>query len=230
MAGDRWAEHCAQVVACARCPRLVAYREAVARARKREYRDWEYWGRPVPPFGDPRARLLVVGLAPAAHGGNRTGRIFTGDSSGSFLFAALHRAGFANRPTSLHRGDGLAVRDVFITAVARCAPPGNRPLPDELARCRPFLQRELELLTELRVVVCLGQIAFASFLRTLRERGHALPALRFAHGASFDLGPGLPKLIASYHPSRQNTNTGRLTAPMLDAVFTLARCHLDGPR
>lgn len=230
MARDRWAEHCAQVVACARCPRLVAYREAVARARKREYRDWEYWGRPVPPFGDPRARLLVVGLAPAAHGGNRTGRIFTGDSSGSFLFAALHRAGFANRPTSLHRGDGLAVRDVFITAVARCAPPGNRPLPDELARCRPFLQRELDLLTELRVVVCLGQVAFASFLRALRERGHALPALRFAHGASFDLGPGLPKLIASYHPSRQNTNTGRLTAAMLDAVFALARRHLDGPR
>ncbi len=219
-----------RIVTCTRCPRLVDYRQLVARTKKREFRDQEYWGRPIPPFGDRRARLLVVGLAPAAHGGNRTGRIFTGDASGDWLFRALYRAGFANQPFSFDRDDGLELRDAYITAVVRCAPPRNKPMPLELINCRPYLHAELDLLTDLRVVVCLGRIAFDSFLRTLRERGHRLPRLGFAHGARHELGPGLPVLIASYHPSRQNTNTGRLTERMLDAVFALARQELDKTR
>ena len=227
MAADPWASLHRRIVTCTRCPRLVAYRQQVAQTRKREFRDQEYWGRPVPPLGDPNARLLVVGLAPAAHGGNRTGRMFTGDGSGQWLFRALHRAGFANQPVSIDPNDGLEVRDVYITAVARCAPPENKPLPVELASCRPYLHAELDLLGNLRVVVCLGRIAFDGFLAALRERGDPLPRLTFAHGGRYDLGPDLPLLVASYHPSRQNTSTGRLTEPMLDAVFSLARAELE---
>lgn len=214
-----------EIVACQRCPRLVAYREEVARSRKRQYADWEYWGRPVPPFGDPEARLLVVGLAPAAHGGNRTGRVFTGDSSGDFLFRALHRAGFANQPTSRRRDDGLRLTDAYVTAVARCAPPQNRPAAEELANCRGYLRAELDLLTRLEVVICLGQVALDGYLRAQRERGHEIPRLRFGHGAAYDL-EGLPRLIASYHPSRRNTNTGLLSEVMFDEIFARARASL----
>jgi uracil-DNA glycosylase family 4 len=218
----------ARVIDCRRCPRLVRHREAVARAKKREFRDCDYWGRPVPGFGDPRAELLIVGLAPAAHGANRTGRMFTGDSSGRWLFRALHRAGFATQPTSEHRDDGLALTNAWLTAVARCAPPGNKPLPDEIARCADFLRAEVELLARVRVVVALGQIAFSRWLELARERGAAVPRPRprFAHLAVVRLERS-PVLIASYHPSRQNTQTGKLTEPMLDAVFARARSELE---
>lgn len=187
------------------------------------YRACAYWGRPVPGFGDARARLLIVGLAPAAHGGNRTGRVFTGDESGNWLYAALHRAGFASQPTSVARGDGLRLADAFVTAVARCAPPGNRPTPEEITTCRGHLLAELAALDRVGVVVVLGQIAHAGFLAAIRLRGVAVPrpAPRFAHGAEYALGPGLT-LLCSYHPSQQNTFTGRLTVPMFDAVIAQA--------
>jgi uracil-DNA glycosylase family 4 len=227
-----WQALIAEVVACRACPRLVAWRERVAREKRRAYRDWDYWGRPVPGFGNPAARLLVLGLAPGAHGSNRTGRMFTGDSSGDTLYAALHRAGFANQPTARHRDDGLALTDVFITAIARCAPPGNRPTAEELATCRPFLTREWALMPQVRVVVALGQMAFDGWLRLLREVGYDVPRLEFGHGLhySLDTSPSpreFRHLIASYHPSRQNTQTGRLTPAMLDEVFALARSLLE---
>jgi uracil-DNA glycosylase len=215
------------IITCTRCPRLVDWCREVALRKKREFREWEYWGKPIPPLGRADARLLIVGLAPAAHGGTRTGRVFTGDSSADFLFAALHRAGFANQPTSRHRDDGLELIDAYITAVARCAPPANKPTPVELANCQPFLLREMELLTKLRAVICLGKIAFDHYLAGLRKAGHAIPRLEFGHARVHDLGDSLPTLIASYHPSRQNTNTGRLTKPMFDEVFTLAREIVD---
>ncbi|WP_322800925.1 uracil-DNA glycosylase [Thermoflexus sp.] len=211
------------VIQCRQCPRLVAYREAVARAKRRPFQDWDYWGRPVPGFGDPQARLLVVGLAPAAHGANRTGRMFTGDSSGDFLMAALYRAGFANQPTSTHREDGLVLRDVYLTAVVRCAPPGNRPSREELANCRPYLIRELQALPRIQVVVALGQIATEGVLAALRALGYDGPRPAFRHGGLYPLGAGWPVLITSYHPSRQNTQTGRLTPEMFDAIWALAR-------
>jgi len=222
------------VVACRLCPRLVRYREAVARTKKREFADWTYWGRPVPGLGDPRAELLIVGLAPAAHGANRTGRMFTGDSSGRWLFRALHRAGFANQPTSERRGDGLRLRNVYITATVRCAPPDNTPRPGEIATCARYLRRELDLLTRVRVIVALGQVAFTHVLRLAAERGFALPRPRppFGHRASCVLrapAGARVRVIASYHPSRQNTQTGKLTAAMLDAVFADARRALRGP-
>lgn len=194
--------------------------------KRRQFRDDVYWGRPLPGFGDPRARLLVVGLAPAAHGGNRTGRMFTGDDSGLWLMRAMHGAGFASIPRSEHRDDGLRLRDAWITAAARCAPPDNRPTVDELERCRGHLSRERDLLTRVRVVVALGQIAFASVLALERLRGGVLPRPlpRFGHGAEYEIGS--LGVIASYHPSRQNTQTGRLTAPMLAAVFSRARERL----
>jgi uracil-DNA glycosylase family 4 len=209
---------------CRLCPRLVAHREAVARDKVARFRDWTYWGRPVPGFGDPGARLLVVGLAPAAHGGNRTGRIFTGDESGNWLYAALHRAGFANQPTSRDRNDGLALRDAFISAVVHCAPPANRPTPAEIATCRRWLLDERRLLARVRVVVVLGKIAHDGFLAAARAAGHEVPrpAPRFGHAAEHRL-PGGPTLLCSYHPSQQNTFTGKLTRPMLDAVFARAR-------
>ena len=200
----------------------------MAREKVARFRDWTYWGRPVPGFGDPAARLLVVGLAPAAHGGNRTGRIFTGDESGNWLYAALHRAGFASQPTSTRRDDGLRLADAFVSAVARCAPPANRLMPGEVERCRPYLLRELEVLDRLRVVVVLGGVAHAGFLAAERVRGEMVPrpAPRFAHLAEHRLPSGLT-LLCSYHPSQQNTFTGRLTRPMLDAVFARARTLLS---
>ncbi len=214
----------AAVIACRRCPRLVAYRERVAREKVRRYRDEAYWGKPIPGFGDPAARLLIVGLAPAAHGGNRTGRMFTGDRSGDFLARALYRAGFANQPWSRHRRDGLALRDCYITAALRCAPPRNRPAPEEMAACRPYLVEELRLLRHVRVVVTLGRIGFDAFLKGWAELGRPIPnpRPRFGHGRTARL-PGGVWLIASYHPSQQNTQTGRLTAAMFQRVFTRAR-------
>lgn len=220
----------ATVVACRKCPRLAAYRERVAQAKVRRYRDEEYWGKPIPGFGDPEARLLIVGLAPAAHGGNRTGRIFTGDRSGDFLFAALHRAGFANQPWSRHRGDGLRLLDCYITAAARCAPPENKPTPRELATCRLYLVEELHLLHRVRVVVALGRIAFEAFLKAWVGAGGQFPSdrPRFAHGATAEL-PGGVRLVASYHPSQQNTQTGRLTPEMFRRIFASARRFLAAP-
>jgi uracil-DNA glycosylase len=216
-----------RVTRCRLCPRLVVYREAVAREKVARFRDWTYWGRPVPGFGDSAARLLIVGLAPAAHGGNRTGRVFTGDQSGDWLFAALHCAGFANQPTSRSRDDGLRLVDAFVAAVARCAPPANRPTRDEIATCRRHLLDELAALDRLRVVVVLGKVAHDGFLAAERARGQAVPrpAPRFAHGTEHRLPSGLV-LLASYHPSQQNTFTGKLTRPMLDAVFARARTLL----
>jgi uracil-DNA glycosylase family 4 len=208
-----------EVIACRRCPRLVAYREAMAQRKRRQFQDWEYWGRPVPGFGDPQARVLVVGLAPAAHGANRTGRMFTGDGSADFLIAALYRAGFASQPASTHREDGLVLQDVYLTAVVRCAPPDNRPSPEEQARCRPYLVQELRALPRLRVAVTLGQIATEGLMRALQELGYKGPRPAFRHGAVHALGPGWPVLVISYHPSRQNTQTGRLTSEMFDTVW-----------
>lgn len=217
-----------RVVRCTRCPRLRVYGQRVARHKKREFRDWDYWGRPVPGFGDPRARLLVVGLAPAAHGGNRTGRMFTGDSSGDWVYGALHRFGFATQARSMSRHDGQRLDDCYITAAARCAPPDNRPTPRELANCRLHLVAELALLPRVRVVITLGRIGHEAYLRTAGwwDRLPPRERPRFAHGAVGRLPDGV-SLISSYHPSRQNTNTGRLTRAMWHAVFRRARALLD---
>lgn len=214
------------IVACRKCPRLVAWREQVARTRRRSYRDETYWGKPVPGFGDPDARVLVVGLAPAAHGGNRTGRVFTGDSSGDFLYRALYHAGFANQPTARKRGDGLALSGIYIAAVCRCAPPANKPSPQEIANCLPYLLLEIGLLDRLEGVVALGKIAFDNILRLFRGQGRPIPGLDFAHGALYELGEGLPWLLASYHPSRQNTQTGRLTEAMFNQIWGKTRERL----
>jgi uracil-DNA glycosylase family 4 len=222
---DPWENHNQQVCSCRRCPRLVAWREKVAAEKRRAYRDQVYWGRPVPGFGDHEARLLVVGLAPGAHGSNRTGRMFTGDSSGEFLYAALHRAGFANQPTSVRREDGLALQDVFITAICRCAPPDNKPLPDEILNCRPFLAAEMVMLRQVQGIVALGRIALDGLMALYRSDGRSVPRLDFAHNHLFELGAQLPWLITSYHPSRQNTQTGRLTPAMFDQVW-LQACRL----
>jgi uracil-DNA glycosylase family 4 len=216
----------ADVVACERCRRLRDWCRTVAQLKVRRFQDQDYWGRPVPGWGDPRARLLIVGLAPAAHGGNRTGRIFTGDRSGDFLFAALHRAGFANRPVSVARGDGLRLVDCYVAAVARCAPPGNRPLPAEIASCREYLAREWALLTRVRVVLALGRVAMDGFLAMLREIGRVpRRGYSFGHGAAHDLGAGV-WLYASYHPSQQNTFTGKLTAADMDGVLAAVNRRL----
>jgi uracil-DNA glycosylase len=207
------------VVACRRCPRLVEWRERVARERRAAFADWDYWGRPLPGFGDPRARVYVLGLAPAAHGGNRTGRVFTGDRSGDFVFAALHRTGFANQPTSRRRDDGLQLEGAFIAAAVRCAPPGNRPLPEERDNCLPYAARELELLPGVRAIVCLGAYAWDAALRLV---GPVRPKPRFAHGAEHRLPDGRV-LLGTYHPSQQNTFTGKLNGPMLDEVLRRAR-------
>lgn len=205
-----------EVVACVRCPRLVRYRGRVASERKREFSHETYWGRGVPGFGDPHARLIAVGLAPAAHGSNRTGRVFTGDRSASFLVRAFYEAGFANQPTSVRRGDGLHYRDLYLTAAVRCAPPGNRPSPEERAHCLPYLHRELRLLTNARAILALGGFAWDAVRDAVREvYGVPRPEIPFAHGAAAPLGPGRPMLWASYHPSPQNTNTGKLTGAML---------------
>jgi uracil-DNA glycosylase family 4 len=208
-----------RIPACVACPRLVRWRKHVGEVKRRAFREWTYWARPVPGWGDPAARLAIVGLAPAAHGGNRTGRVFTGDRSGDFLYAALHRAGLANQATSVSRDDGLELRGAWVTLSARCAPPENAPHPDELLRCSPWLSRELELLGP-RVVLALGAIAWASVLRVFRTRGIGVPrpAPAFAHGAELSL-PGAPWLVGAYHVSQQNTQTGRLTPAMFDAVL-----------
>jgi uracil-DNA glycosylase family 4 len=217
-----------EIVACRSCPRLVRWREEVAREKRAAYRGETYWGRPVPGFGDPAARLLLCGLAPAAHGANRTGRVFTGDRSGDWLYGALHRAGFANQPTSRHRDDGLRLTDCYITACVRCCPPGNRPTTAERDASWPFLARELGLLPRVRCAVALGGFAWDGLLAALAARGHrARPRPRFGHGARARVGPLV--LLGCYHPSQQNTFTGRLTPAMLDAVLARARECLDGP-
>jgi uracil-DNA glycosylase len=244
-----------QVIACTRCPRLIAYCRKVAAQKRRMFRDQEYWGRPVPGFGDPDAELLIVGLAPAAHGGNRTGRVFTGDRSGDFLFHTLYRTGFANQPVSVGREDGLQLRRCYITAALRCAPPGNRPNPEELLNCRPYLVEELRLLNRLRAVLVLGRIAFDTYLRIIYDehsrpkrflrnshpserfpngqRPAPAPALpprsswRFAHGATYAMPGSLPRLFASYHPSQQNTQTGKLTVQMFRRVLEEIRDYIS---
>jgi uracil-DNA glycosylase family 4 len=211
-----------QIISCCRCPRLVDWREKVAREKRAAFRDQEYWGRPVPGFGDPRAVVLICGLAPAAHGGNRTGRVFTGDRSGDWLYAALYRAGFANQPTSHYLHDGLRLHDCYITACVRCAPPDNKPTPDERDNCLPYLLQELAILKSIRAVVCLGSFAWEGMLRVLQQQGYGVtPRPKFGHGAEVVVGPY--HLIGSYHPSQQNTFTGRLTEKMLDGVFVRAR-------
>jgi uracil-DNA glycosylase family 4 len=212
-----------QVTHCRRCPRLVAWRELVAREKRASFADQEYWGRPVPGFGDPQARVFVFGLAPAAHGGNRTGRVFTGDRSGDWLFASLHRTGFANQPTSVSRDDGLRLRDCWITAAVRCAPPANKPTPQERDNCLPWSEAELDLLPRVRVIVCLGSFAWDAALRLLAARGAQIPRPRpkFGHAAETEVGGHV--LLGSFHPSQQNTFTGKLTEPMMDAVFLRAR-------
>jgi uracil-DNA glycosylase family 4 len=213
----------AEVESCRLCPRLVAWREAVAADPPRRYRGERYWARPVPGFGDPRARVVVVGLAPAAHGGNRTGRVFTGDRSGDWLFAALHRAGFANQPTSVHPRDGLRLDGAYVTAVVKCAPPANKPTPAERDMCLRYLERELRLLAQVRVLVALGKFAWDGALAGLRRIGHDVPRPKpeFGHGAEATIGPYT--LLGCFHPSQQNTFTGKLTEEMIDAVFERAR-------
>jgi uracil-DNA glycosylase family 4 len=214
-----------EVASCRRCPRLREHCERIAAVKRRAYRECEYWGKPVPSFGDPQARILILGLAPGAHGSNRTGRMFTGDRSGDMLYGTLYRTGFASQPTSASRHDGLTLHDIYITAAARCAPPGNKPTPEELRNCRPYLERELDLLTNVKVVVALGKVAFDAYLDVLKARGaiRSRAPFVFGHNRQFIAAPGQPLLVSSYHPSQQNTSTGKLTEKMLLAVFRRAR-------
>jgi len=217
------------VIQCHKCPRLVAYLKEVSRNKPKRFRDWDYWGKPLPSFGDPTARFLIIGLAPAANGGNRTGRMFTGDRSGEWLFGALHRFGFANQPNSSRRDDDFALSDCYITATIRCAPPDNKPLPEEIENCRPYFLRELDLLKSVRVLVPLGQIAFTQTLKSLRMKGLKIPPLSFGHGKVY-VGNGFkpfPTLITTYHPSQQNTQTGKLTRPMFHKIFRMVTKTLE---
>jgi len=216
-----------EIVACRKCPRLVEYREKVAREKRRAFREWTYWGKPVPGFGDPRAELLILGLAPAAHGGNRTGRVFTGDRSGDFLFAALYKTGFSNQPTSERREDGLRLKNAYIVATIRCAPPANKPLPTEITNCRSYLVREMEILRP-RAVLALGKIAWDAYLEILKQRGliASRSAFRFAHGAEAELPGDGAHLFGVYHPSQQNTQTGRVTPAMYAQVLRRIRRFL----
>jgi uracil-DNA glycosylase family 4 len=225
------------VVRCQKCPRLVGYLKEVPNHKPKRYRNWDYWSKPLPSFGDPNARLLIIGLAPAANGGNRTGRMFTGDRSGEWLFGALYQFGFANQPNSSSRDDGFALKDCYITATIRCAPPGNKPLPEEIENCRPYCLKELDLLKNVKVIVPLGQIAFTQTLKSLRLKGYDIPSLPFGHGKSYTIPPGdrlrTPNselrtifLITTYHPSQQNTQTGKLTVPMFHKIFRMVRNRL----
>ena len=218
-----------EITDCRKCPRLVLYREDVARTKRRAYRDCNYWGRPVPAFGDPNARLVIIGLAPGAHGSNRTGRMFTGDRSGEFLYEQLYRAGFANQPHSKECDDGLVLKDALISAAIRCAPPDNKPLPEEIRNCVPYLECELELIQP-RAILALGGIALNTYLNILKRKGQiaSCAPYRFAHGASFDFPPPLPRLFAAYHPSQQNTQTGRLTPAMFARVLRQIQKFLNG--
>ena len=228
------------VVRCRKCPRLVAYLREVSNLKPKRYRDWDYWSKPLPSFGDPEARLLIVGLAPAANGGNRTGRMFTGDRSGEWLFGVLHQFGFANQPNSSYRDDGFALSDCYITATIRCAPPKNRPLPEEIENCRPYFLKELDLLKNVKAVVPLGQIAFLQTLKSLRLKGYDIPPLPFGHGKVYEVSAGETRtlygrfmnrpyglrtitLITTYHPSQQNTQTGKLTPPMFHKIFKMVQ-------
>ena len=220
-----------EVVVCGLCPRLVTYREQIAREKRRAYRDWEYWGKPVPGFGDPNAKVLVLGLAPGAHGSNRTGRPFTGDASGNFMYPVLHRTGFASQPHATHCNDGLRLKDCYITAAVRCAPPQNKPLPEEIANCAPFLEREIALLENVRVVVALGRIGFDAYLNYLKRQGvlKSKKEYVFGHGAQYEMPDGRI-LLASYHPSNQNTQTGKLTREMFTEIFRRAARLARGGR
>jgi uracil-DNA glycosylase family 4 len=219
------------VVRCHKCPRLVAYLKEVADYKPRRYRDWDYWSKPLPSFGDADARVLIVGLAPAAQGGNRTGRMFTGDRSGEWLFSTLYQFGFANQPNSLRRDDGFKLDDGYITATIRCAPPKNKLLPEEIENCRPYFLKELDLLRNIKVIVTLGQIAFTQTLRSLRLKGYDVPPLPFGHGKSYTIPTGdrlqTISLITTYHPSQQNTQTGKLTRPMFHKIFRMVRSKLE---
>jgi uracil-DNA glycosylase family 4 len=226
------------VTRCRKCPRLVAYLQEVSQHKPRRYRDWDYWSKPLPSFGDPDARVLIVGLAPAANGGNRTGRMFTGDRSGEWLFNALYQFGFANRPNSLRVDDGFKLDDCYITATIRCAPPKNKPLPEEIENCRPYFLEEIDLLKKVQVIVPLGQIAFVQTLKSLRQKGFEIPSLSFGHGKIYSLRTpnsvgnadlrSLRTLMTTYHPSQQNTQTGKLTRPMFYQVFKLVRKKVKG--
>lgn len=213
---------------CTLCERLTIYRQRIALERVKRFRDWEYWGRPVPGFGDPHAQLFVVGLAPAAHGGNRTGRVFTGDRSGDWLYKALHAFGFANQPISIDREDGLSLWNCYVAAAVRCAPPGNKPTQEEFEACRPYLKREIQLLKQVKVVIALGKIAFDEYLKTCQSLGYERPTPRpkFSHGAEYEFPVGM-KLLGSYHPSQQNTFTGTLTRPMFHRIFRRAKALID---
>lgn len=217
-----------EIVGCEKCPRLVRYREKVAREKRRAFRESTYWGKPVPGFGDAHAQLLILGLAPAAHGANRTGRMFTGDRSGDFLYAALHKAGFANQPTSLDRDDGLQLHKTYISATCRCAPPDNKPLPGEILNCRGYLEREMDIL-KLKAILALGKIAWDGYLEILKRRGAiaSRSLFKFAHGAEAEVANGSPRLFGVYHPSQQNTQTGRVTPEMYAAVLRRVRSFLE---
>lgn len=217
-----------EIIRCRKCPRLVKYRETVARVKRPAFRNWDYWGKPLPGFGDSRASLVILGLAPAAHGGNRTGRMFTGDRSGDFLYKALYGAGFANQASSISRDDGLTLNNAYISATVRCAPPANKPLPSELVNCKPYFERELKLIRP-SAVLALGGIAMRAYLLLLKQQGaiERPGAFTFRHGASYDLGPNLPRLFVSYHPSQQNTFTGKLTEAMLANVLQDIRRFLE---
>ncbi len=220
-----------EIIACERCPRLRRYCEEVARIKRRAYRDWDYWAKPVPSFGDPHAQVLVVGLAPAAHGGNRTGRVFTGDRSGDFLYRALYQCGFASQPESYSRDDGLTLSNVYVAACVRCAPPDNKPTVQEFRNCRPYLERELDALLNLRVVVALGKLAFDIYLGILKDRGviRSRAPFSFGHNLQHRTAPDQPWLVSSYHPSQQNTSTGKLTEKMLRDVFLRVTRLLGNP-
>jgi uracil-DNA glycosylase family 4 len=214
------------IISCRKCPRLVEYRENVAEKKKRAYQDWVYWGKPVPAFGDVHGRILVVGLAPGPHGSNRTGRMFTGDASGVFLFAALYKTGFANQAKAVNQNDGLRLNDMLISAVCRCVPPDNKPSPGEITNCLPYLEQELSMMMNLQGFVALGRLAFENILKIYRNLGRAVPRFEFKHGGVYKLGGDLPWLVASYHPSQQNTQTGRLTIKMFDEIWYKAKALL----